>query len=405
MNQRPQPNDRFRIRTLRRWYAVTWVLLGLAPSVIGAQDDTAPAKYWSLALLAAFALGYAIVRVLPANRVLRPSAYLAVLALGLGAMAYLPGGGAALFIVSLPHFWILAASPRSAIAFSGVAAAATVAGSAVRNEEFLTGNVVFALIGYAAGVLLGLLLHRVVEQGEERARLLSTQLESTETRLESAETKLESTERQLAEAHQRQGAADERERIAREIHDTLAQGFASIIVLAEAARVGLEADPAKSAQQLLSIEHTARENLAEARVLVGAAPQSGVAPGSVAQTLRRTLDRFTEDTGLTVSADLPDIACDQPTRIALLRCTQESLANVRKHAAASTVGVVLAEHPHGVELEITDDGRGFVVERSRGFGLDGMRKRLAELGGELTVTSSVGDGTRVLAVIPTNGQV
>jgi signal transduction histidine kinase len=78
---------------------------------------------------------------------------------------------------------------------------------------------------------------------------------------------------------------------------------------------------------------------------------------------------------------------------------------VRKHAAASTVSVVLARHPHGVELEVTDDGRGFVVGESRGFGLDGMRARLAELGGELTITSSVGDGTRVLATIPEDGPV
>ncbi|MEV7235335.1 MMPL family transporter [Streptomyces sp. NPDC051020] len=140
-------------------------------------------------------------------------------------------------------------------------------------------------------------------------------------------------------------------------------------------------------------------------VMLGAAPRSGIADGSVAATLRRTLDRFTEDTGLIVTADLPDIECDQPTRVALLRCTQESLANVRKHAAASTVGVVLARHPAGVELEITDDGRGFLVEESHGFGLDGMRKRLAEFGGDLTVTSSLGDGTRILAMIPMHGQV
>ncbi len=89
-------------------------------------------------------------------------------------------------------------------------------------------------------------------------------------------------------------------------------------------------------------------------------------------------------------------------RHALLRCTQESLANIRKHAAASTVGVVLTEQSGGAELEITDDGRGFVVADSRGFGLDGMRKRLAEFGGGLTVTSSVGDGTRILATIPLN---
>lgn len=149
-----------------------------------------------------------------------------------------------------------------------------------------------------------------------------------------------------------------------------------------------------------SIESTARENLAEARELVGSAEQSRVAAGSVAETLRRTLDRFTEDTGLTVVAELADPVCDQRTRVALLRCTQESLANVRKHAAASTVSVVLTPQPYGVELEITDDGRGFVIGQSRGFGLDGMRKRLAELGGRLTVTSSVGDGTRVLAMVP-----
>lgn len=78
---------------------------------------------------------------------------------------------------------------------------------------------------------------------------------------------------------------------------------------------------------------------------------------------------------------------------------------MRKHAAASAVEIVLAPSPDGVELEITDDGKGFVVEDSHGFGLNGMRNRLAELGGELTVISSLGDGTRVLAVIPTNSQV
>ncbi|MET9648167.1 histidine kinase [Streptomyces syringium] len=391
MIQRPQPNDRFWIPTLHRWYTVSWVLLGLAPSVIGVRNDFGAAKYWSLALLAVISLGYATLRLLPGNPVWRPHVHLSVLALGVGAMAGLPGGGAALFIVSLPQFWIFAASPGPAIAYSGAAVVATVTARAVRHMELLTGNVAFTVIGYAAGVLVGLLVHRIVQQSEERARRLNTELENAH--------------QQLVEAHQRQGAAEERERLARDIHDTLAQGFASIIVLAEAARSGLGTDPGKSAQQLLSIEHTARENLAEARVLVGSAPQSGVAPGSVARTLRRTLDRFAEDTGLTVDAELPDVECDQQTRIALLRCTQESLANIRKHAAASTVGVVLADHGYGLELEITDDGRGFVVADSRGFGLDGMRKRLAELGGELTVTSSVGDGTRVLAMVPTNGQV
>jgi signal transduction histidine kinase len=236
-------------------------------------------------------------------------------------------------------------------------------------------------------VATGLAALRIIEQNDERVRQLNTELEGARAR--------------LVEAYQRQGATEERERLAREIHDTLAQGFASIVALAEAARSGIADEPGRSAQQLRSIERTARENLAEARALVRAAPAAGGGQGPVTATLRRVLERFAEDTGLATDAELAEVECDQQTRIALLRCTQESLANVRKHAAASAVGVVLTAYGDRVELEITDDGRGFAVGTSQGFGLDGMRRRMAELGGELNVTSSVGDGTRVLAVIPT----
>ncbi|MFA1549114.1 sensor histidine kinase [Actinomadura chokoriensis] len=385
----PEPGERPQVRALRRWYVTVWVLLGLLPPGIAVWDQPDGTRSTTLALLSVLVLCYPLTGTFPGDPVIRRTAFLGVLVAGIGAVSYQMDGAASLLIVSLPHFWIFAGSPRRAVVLSGAAAAATVAGEAVRSApdgQVLTGNSVAALIGYAAGVLFGLWMHRVVGRHDERARLLAADLADAE--------------RRLAEAQRRQGAADERERLAREIHDTLAQGLASIVVLAEAARNGLRADPDRSAQQLTSIEQTARENLAEARVLVGAADQGSVAPSSIARTLRRTLDRFAEDTGLAVHAELPDVDCDQTTRIALLRCTQESLANVRKHAAASTVGVVLERRPHGVELEITDDGRGFMVAESRGFGLDGMRRRLAELGGELNVTSSPGDGTRILAMIP-----
>ncbi|MEU5654310.1 sensor histidine kinase [Streptomyces sp. NPDC047737] len=394
MYQRPQPDIELTVPSLHRWNAVFWVLLGVVPPAIAVADAPGATRYPVLALLAVLALSYGAVGLFPGNPVLRPRPYLYVLVAGLGAMSYLLDGSAALFVVTLPHFWIYTPSARAAIALSGLAAGAVVAGNLVRqgwSGEFLTGNVVFTLVGYAVGLLAGLLMRRIAGDGEERARRLRAELEDARVR--------------LADAHHRQGVADERERLAREIHDTLAQGLASIVALAEAARSGLATEPARSAKHLLAIENTARENLAEARVLVGAASAGGVTPGSVAAALRRTLDRFTEDTGIDVTAELPDVTCDQQTRIALLRCTQESLANVRKHAAASTVEVVLTERPYAVELEITDDGRGFVTEDSHGFGLNGMRKRLAELGGELDVTSSVGDGTRVLAMIPTGGQV
>ncbi|MET9554812.1 sensor histidine kinase [Streptomyces sp. NPDC006645] len=390
---RPQPNDRSFTPRFHFWNTVSWIVFGLAPTAIAVLDAQDTKKYWSLGLLALISGCYALVLTAPKNRVLRPEVYLFVLALFLGALSYLLGGSAAFYIVSLPQFWAFARSPRSAIVLSAVGAVAAISGGTLRqgwSPQLLTGNVVFTVMGCVGGAALGLWLHRFVGQSDERTERLRVELDEAQ--------------RHLVEAYQQQGATAERERIAREIHDTLAQGFASILVLAEAARGSLTEAPERCDQQLVSIAQTARENFAEARVLVGSAPQSGVAAGTVATTLRRTLDRFVQDTGLTVSAELADVECDQTTRIALLRCAQESLANVRKHSGAATVGMVLAELPYGIELEITDDGRGFLVEESQGFGLVGMSKRLAELDGELTVTSSPGAGTRVLAMIPTNSQ-
>ncbi|RSN71691.1 sensor histidine kinase [Actinomadura sp. WAC 06369] len=361
------------------------MVFGLIPPGLAVRDQPAAVRSPMLVLLVLLGAGYAVLVTWPRNRAVRPGVFVALLVAALGLHSYLLDGGAAMLVVSLPQFWIFGGGARRAIALTAAGTAAVLAGDLAQDLPRVAagGNLVAALVGCAAGILGGLLVRRIERRGDERAAELGAELD--DARLE------------LARAHQRQGAAEERERIAREIHDTLAQGFASIVALAEAARSGLATDPDASARQLTSIERTARENLAEARVLVGSATRP---PGSVARTLRRALDRFAEDTGVRVTADLPDVDCDQPTRIALLRCTQESLANVRKHAAASAVGVVLTRRPDGVELEITDDGRGFAVADSRGFGLDGMRRRLAELGGELTVTSAPGDGTRVLAAIP-----
>ncbi|MFE6776530.1 sensor histidine kinase [Streptomyces sp. NPDC057702] len=385
----PQPADWFLTARFHLWYGVGWVTLGLGPTALAVRDGTRAEQYVAAALITLLAAGYGALLLAARRPALRPRAWLLLLGLLLGTASYLLGGAAALYVAALPQFWVFADGPRSAIKLSGFAAVATALGGEAPqgpSPDLFTGNLVATFLAYAAGVGLGLWIYRFVGLTRARADALAAELARAQ--------------RRLAEAHQRQGAADERERLARDIHDTLAQGFASIIALAEAARSGVASDPDRSAHQLRSIERTARENLVEARALVGAAPHTGAAPGTLAQALRRTVDRFAQDTGLTVTAELPDVACDQHVRIALLRCAQESLANVRKHAGASTVSVLLAARSYGVELELMDDGRGFVVSDAEGFGLDGMRKRLAELGGELKVTSSLGDGTRVLATVP-----
>ncbi|RII21063.1 Sensor histidine kinase DesK [Streptomyces sp. YIM 130001] len=393
MLQRPQRGDPFWFWMLHGWVVLSWTVIGLLALITLLGSTPPPQKYGSLALLAVLATAYAYARRRPdAERI--GHGYLALLVVVLGALAGLRDGFGVLYALALPQFVVFASGVRSAVVGSGLGAVAITVGGLSREgwtDADITANTLSSLAVCGVSVAIATLTPRALEIRDERGRL---------------RTRLADTEAELAEAQKRQGAAEERERMARDIHDTLAQGFASIIVLAEAARSGLDRDVELSARQLQSIEQTARENLTEARVLVGAAPSSSVATGSVAATIRRTLDRFTEDTGITVTAELPDVDrdCDRPTRIALLRCTQESLANVRKHAAAGTVGVVLARTPDGVELEITDDGRGFDTGSSSGFGLNGMRGRVAELGGALDVTSSPGDGTRVLVAIPTNAQ-
>ncbi|OLF09926.1 sensor histidine kinase [Actinophytocola xanthii] len=362
---------------MRGWYALVWVVFGLCPGLVAVLGDTGGQRYASIAVLGAMGVGYALVTLLPDHPAIRLT-YLVLLVPALGAMAYLPGGGAALFVLTLPQFWLFARPPGQAVGISAAAAVSVVAGALVRAGGEISGNAVVAAGAAAISVPIGLWWL----QNERRTHALGDELARTQ--------------QELAQAHRREGAAQERDRLAREIHDTLAQGFASIAALAEAARVA--ADPDQRARHLASIEATARENLDEARVLVSSAPAAP--PGSLTQSLRRALDRFAEDTGVAVTADLVDLDPAPPLRSALLRCAQESLANVRKHAGASAVTVVLARRPDAVELEVTDDGGGFVLADARGFGINGMRRRLAEVGGDLTVTSSVGDGTRVLAEIP-----
>ncbi len=184
----------------------------------------------------------------------------------------------------------------------------------------------------------------------------------------------------------RSSSPSPRQRLGREIHDTLAQGFASILLLGQAARRSVE-DPELARDRLDLITATARRNLAEARVLVAAlAPADLHGGASLHEALTRTVEDFGRECGLAVEVTLTGgpATLEPSSQVVLLRALQESLANVRKHAHASRVDVGLRQEGARAVLEIHDDGRGLPATRSdAGFGLPGMAARVEEVGGSL----------------------
>lgn len=216
---------------------------------------------------------------------------------------------------------------------------------------------------------------------------------------------LAATRAELERVNHEAGARQERERLAREIHDTLAQGFTSLLMLVQAAEATLDTDPRTTRERLELAARTARENLAEARALIGGDPTAGL---PLDTALRRAAARIGEELGIAMSVDIAGAPhlLSANAQVVTLRVAQEALANVRKHARAGVVDVRLAYSAAGLTLTVVDDGVGMdgALPSSPGspggFGLRSMRERVEQVGGVLTITSAVGAGTRVEAEVP-----
>jgi signal transduction histidine kinase len=228
---------------------------------------------------------------------------------------------------------------------------------------------------------------RVIEQSLERAALIE---------------QLEATRAELAAAHHEAGVQAERHRLAGEIHDTLAQGFTSIVTLLQAGQASLDAaSPARRHLDLALL--TARENLAEARTLVTALTPATLEAGTLGDTVRRVTSGTGAQAGIEADAEVTGTARRLPTgtEVVLLRVCQEALANVRKHADARQVRVRLCYAGATVRLTVTDDGKGFDPGGATGgYGLKGMRDRVSQVGGTVEVASVPGRGTEVSAEVP-----
>lgn len=294
--------------------------------------------------------------------------------------------------VAFPMIWVV--SPRLSVTLvANFALAASVAlGLAAHSgftQEAIWRSVFTAALSLGFSLALGMWITRIFHLSAEKQRLIN---------------ELQETQGLLAALHRDAGIASERERLARELHDTIAQSLTGLVMLTQGARRSLDSEDVKDvADSLALIEENARDTLAETRALV-ASGASVELPGGIIPALHRLAVRFERETGVTVTVDAddaPPLARD--TEVVLLRCTQEALANVRKHAKASAVTVTVGSAPRGVgsrdevTLTVRDNGVGFAPEHDdSGFGLAGMRERLALVSGSLDVAS--GEGATTLSV-------
>jgi signal transduction histidine kinase len=212
--------------------------------------------------------------------------------------------------------------------------------------------------------------------------------------------------RQEAEAAERTaGAAEERARLAREIHDTLAQGFASIVAYLEAADASLPDEAERVRGDIRAASEIARASLADARTLVWALRPEAIAAAGLPAAIERVAAAATGHDGPAIDVEItgPQRQLHPDVEITLLRAAQEALANARRHARASHVTVTLTYFADEVSLDVADDGCGFqpsAAAGSGGFGLLGMRERAERLGGRLDIESAPGEGTAIAVTLP-----
>lgn len=252
------------------------------------------------------------------------------------------------------------------------------------------------ILGPLVGAVFSLIAHAVYRRlllETDRNRELVVQLRAAQS--------------ELADSERRKGIAEERQRLAQDIHDTLAQGLNSIVMLSRGAS---RTHPSAVAEFGL-IEDTARENLADARRLVRdlaeAAPQT-----TLEQALRTVISRVEtlDDLGDQPSWELRIDGRPRELRPeqveTLQRAAQSLVANVQRHAGARRCVLSLAWWPDRVSLDVVDDGHGFDPDapprgRDGGDGLRLLRARMDRAGGAVTIDSAPGEGTAVGLILPT----
>jgi signal transduction histidine kinase len=251
----------------------------------------------------------------------------------------------------------------------------------------------FGLSGFFA-IMLGLYIDSIIRSNREKQDMIE---------------ELKAARSDLAKAERQAGMLEERQRLAGEIHDTLAQSFTSVVMHLEAAEQALEGDLPGSRRHIDQARQSARQGLNEARRFLWALRPEVVERQPLTQALQRIGQRWSEENGIpfqleTAGAQRPLPA---PVEATFLRAAQEALTNAGKYAQATQVNLTLTYMEDQTVLDVQDNGVGFdpplaalKAEMDHGYGLAALRERAAQLGGSLEVESAPGEGTTVVIALP-----
>lgn len=369
--------------TEQRWWHVAVLGIAVLLSALALANAPGEVPVGALASVGVIVVGwFALGQFAQRSRAARV-AFIALLIIASGVGTAFDPSFATVQCLAYPLLWSLTESRRYGI-ITSIAIALTVG----IGTWWSTGSVAQALgvegVSLALSIGLGLWITSIAHQSHERQRLLD---------------ELRATQEKLSALDRDAGMTSERERLAREIHDTIAQDLTGIVMLSQRAQRELATGGAAS-ETLGLLEESARTALAETRALVASSAPVALASGGIADALRRLAERFERETAVTVAVRVDLAAVERDSEVVLLRCAQEGLANVRKHANASSVQLDAWSNAGAVGLRIADDGDGFDPETaSDGFGLSGMRDRLSLVGGTLDVSSSPA-GTVLTATLP-----
>ena len=251
----------------------------------------------------------------------------------------------------------------------------------------------YFIFSSAVGIGLAFFISGIIDQSAKRRDLIE---------------ELKETQAALANSKKREGVLAERERLARDIHDTVAQGFISIITHLEASEENWEIDLAQSKHHIQQAQKMARQGVNQARRVVQDLRPDVLENRSLFDGIEQVTADWSQQSGIEAKAVLTgqplNLSTSQET--VLVRVVQEGLANVQKHAEASTVQITLSYMDNLVMLDVQDDGIGFSSEsksphaQNGGFGLRAMAQRVTQAGGSLELESDPGEGTTVVVRLP-----